>query len=219
MKPECFEIQDYLPDYLDHRLAETTLQTVRTHLDECEECASFLLGLEYTLSLCQEYVELDPPPKLVGRILKQTSRGYEFLSWKDYVRELFRPLYTTPRFATGLLMVVISMSFVMNALGVNLNSLTLADLAPKTLVEKFDRMINVAYDTGLRRLNDLKILYQIQSKLEEFETPGTEESRKPTKQDKLPAGSSLQENPTSHSLASKQGNSVRGLNLSQDNLL
>jgi hypothetical protein len=38
------------------------------------------------------------------------------------------------------------------------------------MVDGLNRTVNVAYDIGMRRLNDLKILYQLQSKIEELRT-------------------------------------------------
>ena len=194
MKDDCSGIQNDLPDYLDDSLREAALQKVRAHLNGCEACSLLLIEMQFTLRLCSEYPELEPPPALLERILMQTNGGYEFLSLWDYLREFFRPLYASPRFATGTLLAAISVSIVFNALGVNLNHLSLSDLAPRNLMEKFDRVVNIAYDNGLRRLNDLKILYQIQSRLEELKSQGEEKKSVPQEKNKTNGGSGPLEN-------------------------
>jgi len=194
MKADCFEIQNHLPDYLEDSLNETVLQKVRAHLNGCKDCSILLLEMQYTLRLCKDYPELEPPPALLQKILVQTTGQYEFLSWRDYLRELFRPLYASPRFAAGTLLAAISMSIVFNALGVNLSSLSLSDLNPRNLMERVDRVINIAYDNGLRRLNDLKILYQIQSRLEELKIQGEEQKSVPPEKNRKKEGSGLLEN-------------------------
>ena len=156
--------------------------------------------LQYTLRLCKDYPELEPPSALLKKILLQTTGQYEFLSWRDYLRELFRPLYASPRFAAGTLLAAISMSIVFNAMGVNFSNLSLSDLTPRNLMERVDRVINIAYDNGLRRLNDLKILYQIQSRLEELNIQGEEEKRVPQEKDKKKEGSGLSENSSVQSM-------------------
>jgi hypothetical protein len=195
MISNCFEIENLLSEYVEGKLSDASLQMVRAHLNSCESCSLLVLELQFTLKLCRDFPELDPPPGLLEKILAVTTSQYEFVSWWDYLRELFRPLYASPRFATGTLLAAISMSIVFNALGVNLSRVSLSDLTPRSLMERFDRVINVAYDSGLRRLNDLKILYQIQSRLDELKSKSEEEEKAPQEKSKLKEGSVLLENP------------------------
>jgi Putative zinc-finger len=213
MMAACFEIQNHLSDYVDDRLSEAVQEAVRAHLNECESCSILLLEMQYTLRLCKDYPELEPPPALLEKILAQTTGQYKFLSWRDYLRELVRPLFASPRFATGTLLAAISLSVVFNGLGVNLSSMSLSDLTPRNLVEKVDRVINIAYDNGLRRLNDLKILYQIQSRLEELKIQGEEEKGAPLEKDKRKEGSGILENSSMHPIIARNAKSAGLLNL------
>lgn len=214
MMADCFEIQNHLTDYMDDRLSEAALQAVRAHLNGCESCSILLLEMQYTLRLCKDYPELEPPPALLEKILAQTTGQYKFLSWKDYLRELVRPLFASPRFATGALLAAISLSVVFNGLGVNLTSMSLSDLTPRNLVEKVDRVINIAYDNGLRRLNDLKILYQIQSRLEELKIQGEEKNVVPLEKDKKKEGSEILENGSVHPILVGNVDHAGSVNLS-----
>lgn len=166
MKVECHEVEDLLALYAEGGLNETQSTTVRGHLNTCESCALFVLEMEFAISLCKEFPELAPPPHLIQRILQETIGPQQSLSWTGYLRELFRPLYASPRFATGACLAAISLSIVMNALGVNLGEVRWSEITPRSVVDGLNRTVNVTYDNGMRRINDLKILYQIQSKIE-----------------------------------------------------
>jgi Putative zinc-finger len=179
MRMECHEAERLIDRYVENELSESELSKMRAHLNTCEACALLSLELEFTLSLCRTYPQLEPPPRLISRILQQTSGEYRSLSWREYLRELFRPLYTSPRFATGACLAAISFSIVLNALGVNFGEIRWSDLTPRKMAASLNRTVNIAYDNGLRRLNDLKILYQIQSKIDELRTEETDQEKRP----------------------------------------
>jgi Putative zinc-finger len=170
MKVECPEVENILGLYVEGGLSEAQSELVRAHLSACQACALLALEMEFTISLCKEFPELEPPPRLIERVLQETIGPRHSLSWMEYLRELFRPVYASPRFATGACLAAISFSIVMNALGVNLGEVRWSELTPRNVVDGLNRSVNVAYDIGMRRLNDLKILYQLQSKIEELRT-------------------------------------------------
>jgi len=174
MKWDCGDVEQLLSDYVENTLSEDEALNIRAHLKTCESCALRLLELEFTIALCKAYPELDPPPRLIARIVAETSGHSATLSLIEYLRELFRPLYASPRFATGFCLAAISVSMVMNALGLSVRGLRWSDLSVRNVVNSVNRSVNIAYDNGLRRLNDLKILYQIQSKIEELRTEDSE---------------------------------------------
>ncbi len=171
-------------------------QWCAAHLSTCEACALLALEIEFTISLCREFPELEPPPRLIERVLQETIGLQQSLSWKEYLRELFRPLYASPRFATGACLAAVSFSIVMNALGVNLGEVRWSEITPRTVVDGLNRTANVAYDNGMRRLNDLKILYQLQSKIDELRRDDGELEKpseaEPTKKERLQENSATE---------------------------
>ena len=196
MKVECHEIENVLGLYAELGLGETQSAMVRAHLSTCEACALLALEMEFTISLCREFPELEPPPRLIERVLQETIGLQQSLSWKEYLRELFRPLYASPRFATGACLAAVSFSIVMNALGVNLGEVRWSEITPRTVVDGLNRTANVAYDNGMRRLNDLKILYQLQSKIDELRRDDDELEKpseaEPTKKERLQENSATE---------------------------
>lgn len=181
---DCIEVEQLLSDFLENRLKEEALQSVRAHLDSCASCGALLKDMQFGLTLCRSFPELEPPARLVEKILDRTSGHYQSLSWKEYLLELFRPLYSSPKFATGTCLAAISFLMVMNAFGVHLTKMGWADLSPKVLFGNIHRTAYLAYDNGVRRINDLKILYQIQVKIDELRTQGAETTDKPQEKSK-----------------------------------
>src|SRR5262245_26991729 len=177
MKVQCLEVENTFGPYAGGELSETQSASIRAHLNTCEACALLALEMEFTVSLCREFPELEPPPYLIQRVLRETSGLERSISLAEYLRELFRPLYASPRFATGACLAAISFSIMMNALGVNLGEVRWSKITPGAVLANLNRTVNVAYDNGMRRLNDLKILYQIQSKIEELRTDDGEPAK------------------------------------------
>jgi hypothetical protein len=202
MKVECPEVENILGLYVEGGLAETQSAIVRAHLSACEACALLALEMEFTISLCKEFPELEPPPHLIERVLQETIGLRQSLSWMEYLRELFRPVYASPRFATGACLAAISFSIVMNALGVNLGEVRWSEITPRNVVDGLNRTVNVTYDIGMRRLNDLKILYQLQSKIEELRTDDGE-PEKPSETEPKTKERLQQNSATEHRIASR----------------
>ncbi len=173
MNVECPEIEKLMGTYVEGGLTQSEQQEVKLHLKTCEACAQLSIDMQSVLSLCKSFPEIDPPARLMERILVQTIGNYKTFTWIEYLRELFRPLYSSPRFATGACVAIISLSIVMNALGVNLGEIQWNSLTRRSVVESLYRTVNIAYDNSIRRINDLKILYQIQSKFEEIRSEET----------------------------------------------
>jgi len=181
---ECLEVEPLLSDFLEDRLEGTTLGAVRLHLHSCDSCGALVKDMQRALALCQAFPELEPPAHLVDAILNQTSDHHQSLSWKEYLHELFRPLYASPKFAAGTCLAAISFLMVMNAFGIRFDKMSWSDLNPKVLVGNIHRTAYLAYDNGVRRINDLKILYQIQSKIDELRTIESQSKEAPKEKPK-----------------------------------
>ena|SRR5437016_2877220 len=184
MRTECDEIEQSLSEYLENSLEPSAAQNIRSHLDSCEACSLLLKEMQNALFLCKSFPESDCPSGLVESIIVQTSGRYQLLSWIDYLRELIGPLYSSPKFATGACLAAISFAMVMNAFGINLTRIEWTDLTPKAVLDNLHRTVYLAYDSGVRRINDLKILYQIQSKIEELRTREAETTANPEEKSK-----------------------------------
>jgi hypothetical protein len=190
MRWECQEIEQFFSDYLETSLSAGENEMVREHLRECPSCLDLMNALKQTLALCEEMPQFEPPAQLIDQILIKTSGRVQSISWRDYLLELVRPLYASPRFATGFGMAAISLALVLNSLGFSfsrLNQIRLSDLTPRALYRNVEQTVNLAYDNGVRRLNDLKLLYEIQQRIDELRTQNTNKKENGDKKTVTPA--------------------------------
>jgi hypothetical protein len=186
MRLDCHEIEEYFSDYLENSLEGESLAQVRQHLKECPACLHLLNEIKATLSLCEVMPQLDPPARLIEQILVQTTGKYQSWGLWEYFRDLFRPLYSSPRFATGAFLAAVSFGFVLNAMGFSfarLSQMKLSDFTPAAIAQGFQRTVYLTYDNSVRRLNDLKILYEIQTRIDELRTQA---SNQPAKEKEKP---------------------------------
>jgi hypothetical protein len=198
MRVECQEMEQYFSDYLENSLEGENLHLLSQHLRECQPCHELLNEMKSTLLLCEQMPELEPPDRLIKQILAQTIGPMESFSLLDYLKDIFRPVYTSPRFATGTFLAAISLGIVLNSLGVNwssLGQLSLSSLTPQAMFQNFQHTVNVAYDNGVRRINDLKVLYEIQLKIDEFrsqtaQSPGSSGQKPAARSEEKPQNSS-----------------------------
>jgi hypothetical protein len=212
MKMKCHEVELTITDFLENNLAESDLLKVQTHLDLCVACSLLFKEVQASLVLCRSFPQLEPPPHLVESILGQTVGRYQAMSWVEYLREMFRPIYSTPKFAVGALFAVISFTIVMNAFGLEFNQIRWADLRPKSLLQNVNRTVYLAYDNGVRRINDLRILYQIQSKIDEIRSERAEtptNSEKKAKETSRPQDNSATEHLVGQNLLKCQRHSIQ----------
>jgi hypothetical protein len=110
------------------------------------------------VSAMHRFEPLEPPPQLMARILEQTlgPRG-EQRGWRAWLRPVWQP-----RFAYGALTVLLTFGVLFQALGVRP---TLADLHPVNLYRAADRSIHLLYARGSKYVADLRVVYEIQSRL------------------------------------------------------
>ncbi len=77
-----------------------------------------------------------------------------------------------PRFALGLGAAIVSLTLVLNAFGVRASDIRAADLNPVNLYRGLERQTQLSYGRTVRFLNDLRLVYEIRSRLEERAAPG-----------------------------------------------
>ena len=81
-------------------------------------------------------------------------------------------------------MAVFSFSIIINAAGINLRHLTLEDLNPRTWVRRADRSGHLLYARAEKFCYDLKVVYEIESRLRQLrqqpaEAPNPQEREAP----------------------------------------
>ncbi len=198
MSWSCVQVEERLSDYLENALREGEEREFREHVDACPRCAPLVAQVSYVLGRVRT---LDPepvPPMLASKILDQTlgprKKKIEWLSWI--------PILWQPRFATGLVTVLATALIVFHATGVKKADITLADFNPVNIVQSANRHAHLAFARGVKFVNDLRVVYEIQSRLQPASngTPG-EQAPSATPSQQKPPNESQQNRLTQGSFA------------------
>jgi Putative zinc-finger len=170
MRWTCEEIEDRLSDYLDGLLEDADRQAFQAHAEGCARCAALLREVEGAVAELRALPPAEPSPWLFRRILDATlgPRPARQRSWKAWLRPLVHP-----RFAFGLASLLVTFAVVLHALG---PSPSLASFSPVRVYRVADRRSHLGYARLVKFVNDLRLVYEIQSRLQPeagaVETPG-----------------------------------------------
>ena len=179
---QCTDVESRLSDYLEGVLAADEQEATRAHLAACANCRTLVEDLRAALALIRKAEEEELPPGLVTRILAQTTGRAERPGWRERARLWLRPV-AEPRFALSFAMALFSVSLVINALGISLREVRPADLNPANIVRRVDRAAHLSYARSVKFVNDLRVVYEIQSRVL-IAQPQAEEQQSPAPQEK-----------------------------------
>jgi hypothetical protein len=113
---------------------------------------------------------VEVPPHLTQKILDATlGPRTQKQGWKRWFT--WAPLLWQPRFAMGALTVAASFVIVFHTTGITPAKLRKADLSPSTLFRSANRQAHLTYARGAKFVNDLRVVYEIQSRLQREQEP------------------------------------------------
>ncbi len=183
----CLELEARLAEYVDGTLTAPERQIVETHLAQCGACAELVADAAAGAAVCRRTMEVPAPPRLVARILEQTSGK---LPWRQRLRGWFRPVLE-PRLALGTAMAVISFSIVLNAFDVDVTQMSVADLTPTRIYYRVDQRLHQVSNSAVKYYQNLRIVYEIQTQLQAIRDTSAEEQERreqqPQKKQEQPA--------------------------------
>jgi anti-sigma factor RsiW len=160
----CEHIEEHLSDYVDRLLEPGERSGFDAHVAGCARCARLVESVGGLVGHMHRLEPVEVPPRLVANILDKTlgprakKRG-----WRAWLAAL-RPIWQ-PRFAYGAVSVAITLLVVSQALGIQWRKPTLADLSPVNMYRAADRRAHLIYARGSKFVTDLRVVYEIQSRL------------------------------------------------------
>jgi hypothetical protein len=166
---DCAQLDERLSDYLDSRLPPAELAAADAHARGCARCAEWFNARRAALWL-QKVEKLETPPGLETRILALTVAPQPKPDFWSMPAVDWRQVLTL-RFALGASSAMLSLLLVLNFFGVSLSEVRPADLHPMNLYRAADRQAYQSYAWGVRFVNDLRVVYEIRSRLEEMQEP------------------------------------------------
>jgi anti-sigma factor RsiW len=162
----CEQTEARLSDYLDGTLSPTEMAELTAHAPSCARCAPLVASVSGLLSQLHGMDQLEMPPRLVYSILDKTLGPREsvtgWLAILGWIRSL-----ASMRFAYGVLSVAATLIIFVTASGLNWRHPKLTDLQPATIYRKANRTVHLAYGSGVKFVNDLRVVNEIQSRLRE----------------------------------------------------
>ena len=175
----CEQTELLLTDYLDGLLQPEQQRAFDLHVNACERCTPLVSGVTHALAELRSLPELDVPPRLVYNILDATLGPRETVTgWAAFLAWL-RTL-ASPRFAYGSVSVAATFLMLVTASGFNWKKPKLADLSPATIARNTNRQAHLVYARGTKYVSDLRVVYEIQSRLhQDNELPTSNESTVP----------------------------------------
>lgn len=160
----CEQIEARLSEYLESALAPADQQAFAAHVQQCPQCAPLVSSVQGLVSSLHGLPPLAEPPRLVYAILdktlgpRQTARG-----WRAALA--FLRGFATMRFAYGALSVTATVIVLLTASGFNWKHPRAADLHPVNLYRAANRQGHLIYARGAKFVSDLRVVYEIQSRL------------------------------------------------------
>jgi hypothetical protein len=188
------ELENLTSDYLEGLLEPARKREVEAHLSVCPSCLEMVGDVRRAMELCRSAPELEPAPWLIRKIMLATV-GERKPSLAERLGAFFRPALQ-PRFAYGVAMAVFSFSIIINAAGVNLRHMTIEDLNPRTWFFRANRAGHLYYARAEKFYYDLRVVYEIESRLRQLRSHPEEEPQEAPKQEP-PAGGSTNSTPLS----------------------
>jgi len=176
MSWDCAQLERRLDDFLEGRLGRAELAEADAHARACPRCAEWADAHRASLWLRQLEL-METPPGLEARILALTIAPPPQESFLSVFDRGWRVLMQ-PRFALGLAAATFSLLLVMNTFGLSLRDVTLSDLNPANLYRATERQSQLSYARAVRFVNDLRLVYEIRSRLEEL-APQTAQPQAP----------------------------------------
>jgi hypothetical protein len=162
----CEQVESRLSDYLDGLLAGPERAALDAHAAACPECAPLLASVRALVGEMHAMEEVEAPPRLVYEILDKTLGPRETVSLWQAMRNFLRGL-ASPKFAYGVASVFATCLVLVGASGFSLRKPRLADLQPATVYHNADRRVHLAYARSVKYVSDLRVVYEIQSRLRE----------------------------------------------------
>lgn len=156
----CTRTEERLCDFLDAALLPGEAAAFAAHSAGCANCTKLVAQVSGLVSRMQHVELVETPPLLTGKILKATlgplKRKPVPTSWYGWVGAIWQP-----RFAMGIVTVAASFVIVFHAAA---SSASRTSMNPVNLVRGANRQVHLTYARGAKFVNDLRVVYEIESR-------------------------------------------------------
>ena len=171
----CEQTEARLSDYLDGLLQPVEQSAFNHHVNTCEKCAPLVAGVARALGGLYALEPVEVPAQLENAILTATLGAPSWRNLRRWLKDL-----QSPRFVYSMASVAATLVIILTASGFSFRKPKLADLRPATIYRNADRQAHLVYARSTKFVSDLRVVYEIQTRLSENEqNPGTREQTVP----------------------------------------
>jgi len=188
----CEQTEARLSDYLDGLLQPAEQSAFNVHVNTCEKCAPLVAAVAHTLGGLYALEAVEAPAELENAILTATLGAPSWRNLRHWLRNL-----RSPRFVYSMASVAATMFIILAASGFSFSKPKLAELRPATIFHNADRKAHRAYAQSVKFVSDLRVVYEIQTRLNENEqSPASREQTIPQDSPGKQPGRSDKTNPS-----------------------
>jgi len=171
----CEQTEARLSDYHDGLLQPAEQAAFDLHVNACERCTPLVAGVSHLLGTLRTLAQIEPPPQLFDSILTATLGPQSWRRAKRWLRGL-----QSPRFVYSAVSVAATFVVILMGSGFSFRKPKLADLHPAAIYRNADRRAHLVYAHSVKFVSDLRVVYEIQTRLNENEqNPATREQTSP----------------------------------------
>lgn len=161
----CTESDKRLSDYLERLTSPEETEAFGAHMKECANCTALVARVGATVQLLRATEPVDVPPQLFARIINATSGASPSArGWRHWIRPA--AIAWQPQFAMGAITVAASFLIIFHAASASRNPQNLATLNPINLYRAADRQVHLTYAHTAKFVSDMRLVYEIESRLE-----------------------------------------------------
>jgi anti-sigma factor RsiW len=177
----CVETDKRLSDYLERVMTPEETAAFSAHLEGCPDCAALVARVGGAMKMLHSAPAPEVPPYLFKKIINATSGKQPVeRGWRRWLRPA--AIAWQPQFAMGAITIAASFLIVFHAANTSHDQQNLAMLNPINLVRAANRQAHLTYAHTAKFVNDIRLVYEIESRFEPDEDQESAPSATPPAQ-------------------------------------
>ena len=182
MQLSCNEFEVLLCDYVDNTLSNEARTRINDHAASCQACAELMRDVAGFTQFIERVPAVQIPQQLVTKILFEKPPAESRRGAWNRLKALLQPILQ-PKFAMGMAMTILSFSMLGKFTGIQVRQLKPSDLDPVKVYQLVDDSAHRGWERAMKYYDNLRLVYEIQTRLKEWNDQDEEERKVQGKED------------------------------------